>query len=306
MNADNAAGGPKQYASLRAALDEIAGKGAEVRRLDRVSGGDINEASVLTLSDGRKLFMKSNRRKDPSFFLAEAAGLSAIEQTKTLPSPAVLGVGTEEENGTGAFLLLAYVERSSPAGGAWGEFARGLARMHLAVTQAFVSVVKVGGAGDNYVCARVQKNTPKETWICFFRECRLEPQFRAAGEYFEPEDLRRIHRLLERLDGLLVEPGEPSLLHGDLWGGNVMPGGDGRLWLIDPAVYVGHREADLAMTELFGGFPGEFSRTYREVFPLQDGYEDRRDLYNLYQLLNHLNLFGGSYLSSVLRIVRSY
>ena len=127
-----------------------------------------------------------------------------------------------------------------------------------------------------------------------------------AEQYFEASERRMINNLLERLDTLLIEPEYPSLLHGDLWSGNFMTGDDGKAWLIDPAVYVGHAEADIAMTELFGGFSEEFYSAYRETAPMQAGYEDRRDLYNLYQLLNHLNMFGGSYLSSVRRIVRRY
>lgn len=102
---------------------------------------------------------------------------------------------------------------------------------------------------------------------------------------------------------MLVEPACPSLLHGDLWAGNVIAGNDGAAWLIDPAVYVGHAEADLAMTELFGGFPRAFYDAYQEVLPLEPGYEDRRDIYNLYHILNHLNMFGRTYLSAVKRIV---
>ncbi len=112
--------------------------------------------------------------------------------------------------------------------------------------------------------------------------------------------------LLEHTDSILTEPEFPSLLHGDLWAGNVMTGNDGRVWLIDPAAYVGHAEADLAMTELFGGFPQAFYRAYQEALPLQPGYDGRRDFYNLYHLLNHLNLFGVSYLSPVRNVIRKY
>ena len=117
---------------------------------------------------------------------------------------------------------------------------------------------------------------------------------------------KRITRLLDRLEDFLVEPAHPFLLHGDLWSGNYITGNDGQAWLIDPAVYVGHAEADLAMTELFGGFAPAFYSAYGQVNPLQPGYEQRRDLYNLYHLLNHLNLFGGGYLSAVLRILNRY
>ena len=142
--------------------------------------------------------------------------------------------------------------------------------------------------------------------ISFFREQRLAPQFKAADSYFIKEDRAKITKLLDNLDRFLIEPEQPSLLHGDLWSGNVMCGSDGKAMLIDPACYIGHREADLAMTELFGGFPQSFYDAYKEAFPLQPGYEERRDLYNLYQLLNHLNLFGPTYLEPVLSIISEY
>ena len=117
---------------------------------------------------------------------------------------------------------------------------------------------------------------------------------------------RQCDRLLDRLDSWLSEPDFPSLIHGDLWSGNAISGPDGKVWIIDPAAYVGHFEAELAMTELFGRFPAAFYQAYREVNPIDSCYRDRRDLYNLYHLLNHLNLFGGSYLSSVRQVLDRY
>ena len=166
--------------------------------------------------------------------------------------------------------------------------------------------MKFGFFQDNFIGARPQKNTSSESWISFFRNNRLAPQFSAADRYFTAEDRARNQKLLDHLEDFLVEPEKPSLLHGDLWSGNVMCGTDGNVLLIDPACYVGHAEADLAMTELFGGFPSSFYDAYREARPLQPGYESRRDLYNLYQLLNHLNLFGSGYLNAVKSVVAEY
>ena len=188
----------------------------------------------------------------------------------------------------------------------WENFAHQLAAVHQAPTVELVPGGTYGFVHDNFIGARQQVNDPQDQWISFFRDCRLVPQFADAASYFTEADRKRIGRLLDHLENVLVEPEYPSLLHGDLWSGNVMTGNDGKAWLIDPAVYVGHPEADLAMTELFGGFPPAFYAAYQEAFSMQDGYEDRRDLYNLYQLLNHLNLFGPSYLPSVRRIVEKY
>ena len=272
--------------------------GAQLANTVPVSGGDINAAWRLTLTDGTRVFMKANRTASPAFFLAEADGLAAIRGTGAIGTPAVIATGSDDRYGS--FLLLEWIEAAPHKRDFWETFGRSLAGMHLADADRF------GWVRDNYIGSTPQVNTPHDSWVAFFRDCRLAPQFRRAQHWFDADMRRRITHLLDHLGDWLVEPPRPSLLHGDLWSGNFITGSDGQAWLIDPAAYVGHSEADLAMTELFGGFHPRFYAAYQEVNPLQSGYDGRRDLYNLYHLLNHLNLFGRGYLPSVERIVRRY
>ena len=290
------------YNSLAGALVDLFGNSVAITQTDRLSGGDINKAYALTLNTGDKIFMKANAKSNAAFFTAEAAGLTAIAATKAISTPKIICTGTDDGEDVGySFLLLEYIKSSGKIKTYWETFARELAAMHKAdVGKEF------GFSQDNFIGARPQQNTPASSWIAFFRDQRLAPQFKAADSYFTPADRIKITKLLDNLDRFLIEPEQPSLLHGDLWSGNVMCGNEGKAMLIDPACYVGHREADLAMTELFGGFPQTFYDAYKEAFPLQPGYEERRDLYNLYQLLNHLNLFGPTYLEPVLAITSEY
>lgn len=297
-------GNPDDFTSLTGAICSLFGEGTKIEKASRISGGDINEAYGLVLTGGRRIFMKSNTKENTSFFTAEAAGLRAIARTNAIGTPQILGLGTDEDGGGYSFLLLEFISGKSHCADYWEDFARQLSDMHRASTNGLIASGKYGFEGDNYIGRRRQINAGYDNWTDFFRDCRLEPQFRDAERYFEKEDWKRIGRMLDHLDEILVEPEYPSLLHGDLWGGNVITGNNGRVWLIDPAVYVGHAEADLAMTELFGGFPQDFYDAYQEVSPLQPGYEHRRDVYNLYHLLNHLNMFGRMYLSEVKYIVR--
>lgn len=297
---------PQHFTSMDSALESLFGEGTKIARSERISGGDINDAYGLTLTNGAHIFMKSNTVKNATFFTAEAIGLHAIAKTGCIGTPRILCSGTETGRNGYSFLLLEWIEGRRPISDYWEIFARQLADMHRASAKDFVPNGRYGFIQDNYIGAREQKNAARESWIDFFRDCRLEPQFQAAHSYFNADERKRILTLLDHLDDFLTEPEQPSLLHGDLWSGNFMTGSDGRAWLIDPAAYVGHAEADLAMTELFGGFSPTFYAAYREDSSMQPGYHDRRDLYNLYHLLNHLNLFGGSYLSSVQRTVRRY
>ena len=289
-----------EYSSLMEAICDLYGPERTVRDRRPVSGGDINDAYTLMLDDGSVLFMKSNTASAFDMFRAEAAGLAAIRATGTIRTPGVLAAG---EDGSRSFLLMEYLQGGRRIRDYWETFAVELAMMQKAGTDPEIGF---GFARDNYIGSGKQVNTPRSSWVAFFRDCRLAPQFRRAERYLDPGDRKKISSLLDNLDRYLPEPAKPSLLHGDLWGGNYMTGDDGKAWLIDPAVYYGHPEADLAMTQLFGGFAYEFYEEYRDVGGLDSGYSDRRDLYNLYHLVNHLNLFGGGYLSSVRSILRRY
>ena len=288
------------YSSLEEAIHGLFGNSRSVDTKIPVSGGDINEAYSLLLDDGTTVFMKENRAAALQAFRAEAAGLSAIEQTGAVRTPRVLSAGTD---GTRSFLLLESIREGRRIPRYWETFAQELAAMHRAVP----AEDTYGFTEDNFIGSSPQKNTPHKSWAEFFRECRLKPQFQMAHMWFDQEDQRRISGFLEKLEDYLEEPERPSLVHGDLWAGNYMTGPDGKAWLIDPAAYYGHPEADLAMTQLFGGFPPSFYEAYREASGLDaEGYSGRRDLYNLYHLLNHLNLFGGGYLGAVRRVINRY
>ena len=289
----------------QSALRTLLGNSVEIISTRPLHGGDINEAYLLELSDGSSVFMKKHAGHDPEFFQAEADGLDAIRQTDTISVPEVIMIGTDPSCGK-VYLLMQYVRSAVQRQDFWECFGRQLARMHLASTKNLLTVGTYGFSSDNYIGSNRQINTPAETWIPFYRDRRLEYQYRKAQHYLNQADRKAMQYILDHLDNWLLEPSYPSLLHGDLWGGNYIVGCDGYAWLIDPAVYIGNREADLAMTELFGGFPKAFYGGYFEAAGKMPGYEDRRDLYNLYHLLNHLNLFGGGYYGSVMRIVRRF
>ncbi len=289
--------------SLNDAIGKIRGAGVRITDRSPVFGGDINHAYKLELSDGSVIFMKANTRQKAGIFEGEAESLDFIRQTGTVRSPEVLALGTD---GNISFLLLEYI-RSGPAGRSSSEeLGTGLARMHQAGTSAFVKGGKFGALHDHLLGSGIQVNTPMDSWTEFFTECRLRPFFEKTDHYFDSGTRRQIGTFLGKIGELLPEPEHPSLLHGDLWAGNYMVDDRGHPWLIDPAAYVGHAEADLALTELFGGFDSRFYDAYREAAGLDPGYRDRRDIYNLYHLLKHLHLFGTGYLYSVKAVLRRY
>ena len=288
---------------LAEAVEDIWGQGVTIQSKQSVAGGDINESYHLFLSNGEEAFVKINRNAGENFFRAESNGLSAMRNAGA-NVPKVIGCGETTEGAK--FLLLDYEKSSSAANGYRTLLGQMLADMHLASAEKFVTGGAFGFYEDNFIGGTVQINSPKSGWIEFFRDARLKVQMKLAEHYFDKDDRKRCRSLLDRLEDLLIEPKYPSLLHGDLWSGNVMPDRNGQPMLIDPAVYVGHHEADIAMTELFGGFSAEFYDSYYEIIPKEAGYDDRRSVYNLYHLLNHLNLFGSAYLTAVRRILKHY
>ena len=293
-----------QADSLQAAVEALWGRGVTIAERQAVYGGDINRAWRLTLSDGRAVFMKSNSRARLAMFQAEAEGLRALRRPGCIGVPEPLALGTDEGLGE-SFLLMEHLSAGPRVPDFWERFGHELAALHRADT-AGLGGGPYGFGADNFAGSSRQINTPTARWSDFFRDCRLAPQMKMAAGYFDSGGRRQCERLLERLGRLLPEPAFPSLLHGDLWSGNFVTGPDGRAWILDPAAYVGHYEADLAMTELFGGYPPAFYGAYREVNPIDSGYRDRREIYDLYHLLNHLNLFGEAYLGSVQRILDRY
>ena len=282
---------------------EALGKEVAKGGVRSVSGGDINDAYLVALEDGQKVFLKVNTPGNAAFFSAEQAGLEALRKTDAIGVPKAITAGVSRDC---SFLIMEYLEAGPHRPDYWERFGRQLAAMHKAETGEWTPQGKYGFTQNNFIGAGRQNNHICGSWIDFFREYRLEQQFRWAEAYFDSYGRKAMQSLLDHLEDYLVEPEFPSLLHGDLWGGNFVTGPDGSAWLIDPAVYVGHAEADLAMTELFGGFAPAFYGAYKEMSPLLPGYADRRELYNLYHLLNHLNLFGEAYYGSVMRIVRRY
>jgi fructosamine-3-kinase len=254
-----------------------------------IGSGSINRCYRADAADGRQFFLKVNDAHGVPMFAAEAEGLRELQAAGAVRVPEPLAHGVAGES---AWLLLEHLELRPGSAAAAAALGSALARQHRHTAEQF------GWHRDNTIGSTPQPNGWMADWIGFWRERRLAFQVRLALENGYGAALGdRGEQLSEILPAFFAGYGPaPSLLHGDLWGGNWAMTPDEQPVIFDPAVYYGDREADIAMTELFGGFPREFYSAYERAWPLDPGYRRRRDIYNLYHVLNHLNLFGGAYL----------
>lgn len=277
--------------ALSAAISDATGQEFEVLAMRPVSGGCIHAALEVSGKSARgeeRFFAKVNDAAHAAQFEAEADGLSALSAANALAVPRTLARGSDGER---SWLVLEWLELGALAGAGAARLGAALARQHR------IAQPRFGWARDNFIGASAQVNGWSDDWPAFWRDRRLHAQLRFAARNRLPS------RMIDRGERLAADCevlfrghlATRSLLHGDLWGGNAGALADATPVVFDPAVYVGDREADVAMTELFGGFPADFHAAYRTDWPLEAGYTVRRELYNLYHVLNHANLFAGDH-----------
>ena len=281
---------------LRNVLEQTLG--SAVTRVTRLSGGSINEAAEVFLDDGTRVFVKTHDSAPAGMFEAEARGLRWLEEAGAIRVPRVLAVSDTPP----AFLALELLSPSRRRANFDEELGRSLAALHAFGAPCF------GLDHDNFIGSLPQSNAAAPDWPRFYWESRLEPQLRRAVDrgLIARKTRSRFDRLQSALPDLVGPDEPPSRLHGDLWSGNLHVDERGAPCIIDPAAYGGHREVDLAMMRLFGGFGERVFSAYAEAMPLCPGVEGRVLLYQLYPLLVHVNLFGGSYVGSVERALASY
>lgn len=260
----------------------------------RSVGSGFSTIQKLDTTSGKTFFLKQYPFAPKTTAYCEAQGLLALRDPKTIKVP-------EPYHWTDDYLLLEYIQTGHPNKDFAETFGRQLAQLHKTINPKF------GFEHDNFIGATPQINSWESNGHTFFKRHRLQYQFNLADKknHFDHQDKARFEKILSKLESLI--PTQPaSLIHGDLWNGNVLTDQHGDPVLIDPAVHYGWAEAELAMTIMFGGFGDEFFAAYQEINPLESGWQNRLPLYNLYHYLNHLNLFGTSYLNSVRSILRKY
>lgn len=285
-------------AKLAEECSRLAGMKIHINQLSPVHGGDINTCFKLE-TNGGDYFLKLNRSAVyPDMFQKEFSGLQALCRTRAISVPRPLITGTYGEH---IYLITEFIHKDKPTANFWEIFAQNLAKLHQCTRNTF------GFEEDNYIGTLPQSNRPHTSWAVFYGEERLYPLFRKAYEkqLIDHTVLVQAEQLYKKLDDIFPkEP--PALLHGDLWGGNFMVGTNGEPFIFDPAVYYGHREMDLAMTRLFGGFDVKFYPLYDNNYPLEKGWQQRIGICQLYPLLVHLHLSGSSYFNAVKEILDLY
>ncbi len=279
-------------------LSEVVDSDVSIHQHNTVSGGSINSAYKLGTSAGNFFLKHNHAETHPRMFETEAAGLELLRATNTLKVPEPRVTGQFEDQ---TWLIMEHLEASQPQEIYWEDFGSSLAELHRTTADQF------GLDHDNYMGSVPQPNTQSANWAEFYSTQRIEPLVKKCMDegLCDSSVARPIARLCNKLDTLIPREA-PALIHGDLWSGNFLCTKDGKSAIFDPASHYGHREADIAMTMLFGGFQPQFYNSYEAAYPLQPEFSDRVGIHQLYPLLIHVLLFGESYLGRVREVLREY
>lgn len=286
-----------QFQFFEGVFFETLGRDVQVTEYRLLQGGSINTAVQVHTNEG-KYFIKYNTRNHEGMFETEAKGLNLLREANVLRVPEVLNWGRRDGQD---YLILENIEYVKPNFDYWEKLGQNLAKLHRHTSDSF------GLHFDNYIGSLQQFNEPYGDWLSFFIEKRLNIQAGLAyyNDLISKDLYDKFQNFYKVLPSLL--PNEaPALIHGDLWSGNVITDDKGNPCLVDPAVYYGNREMEMAFTSLFGGFDTRFYEAYHESFPLQPRFDERIAIYNIYFLMVHVNIFGTSYLPPVLRTLNKY
>ncbi len=266
----------------------------KIKNISSISGGDINDVYKIITEKNSYVLKVNDKETFPKMFEKEKWGLEMLSKTGVKSPKVVLTFSDQKYQ----YLLLEFIKEESVSTPFWKNFATDLAKIHSTTSKNF------GLDHSNYIGSLHQDNSKKDTWEKFFVENRIKPLVKQA---FDKNELNRTHlkhfeNFYKRCNEILPKE-KPSLIHGDLWGGNLMKGKDQTPVFIDPAVYFGHREMDIAMTQMFGGFDNQYLANYNEILPMEKGWEKRIEIHNLYPNLVHLILFGSGYLGEIERVI---
>ncbi len=284
----------KHWQSIIQHIEQVTGRVFSVKQQQSLAGGSINDAFLLTDNDGQQYFVKTNHSGRQDMFEAEVRGLQEMASSNTIKVPEPVCFGDDQSQ---SYIVLEYLDLGGQAN--QNVLAEQLAAMHHVTAEQFGWVI------NNTIGATFQANAWNRSWIDFWSEQRLGFQLKLAAENGYGGALQSLgEKLLIEMPKLFMgREIKPSMLHGDLWGGNVAGLKDGTPVIFDPAFYYGDREADIAMTYVFGGFTADFYASYENAFPLDDGFEVRKTFYNIYHIINHLNLFGGGYHGQAIHMI---
>ncbi len=273
---------------IEQAIAKATGKASAITNTSIAIGGCINQAQHISLEDGRTFFIKTNQQASTltDLFKAEFTALELLAKPSVIHVPEPIAYESD-------FIVMTRFQEGRPANDWQQQMGRRLAKLHQATKQD-----QYGFEFDTYLGTTRQINDWQDDWLTFWREQRIKPQLQLCLQQITTDDslIKQLERLINNLDQILADCDEPAvLLHGDLWSGNAAANEKGEPVIFDPASYYGHREAEIGMMRLFGGFDANCEAAYQEVWPLKQGYEQRITLYRLYHELNHFNLFGNAY-----------